>query len=87
MALLSNKHSYKWYIILSFIGIILIPSMIPSPTFKTISALGLGAICLLFEFLNLKNLDSKAENFKTESRQTWVLIMLTIILLVVNFLI
>ncbi|WP_435354547.1 hypothetical protein [Emticicia sp. SJ17W-69] len=61
--------------------------MIPSPMFKTVSAISLGVICLLFEFLNLKNLDSKAESFKSEARQTWILIGLTVILIVVNFLV
>ena len=84
MATLS-KPNYKWVIILTFIGIILVPSMMPSPTFKTVAVLGLGAICLFFEFLALKNINPVTENYKSESRQTLVLILLTIILLVVNF--
>lgn len=87
MGVLSSKQSHKWFIIISFIGIILVPSMMPSPTFKTVSVISLGAICLLFEFLNLKNLDSKSESFKSETRQTWLLIGLTVILVVVNFLV
>lgn len=87
MAILSNRQSYKWVIILTFIGIILVPGMMPSPMFKTITVLALGAVCLLFEFLSLKNLDSKTEDFKSEFRQTLLLIALTIILLVVNFLV
>ena len=84
MATLS-KPNYKWVIILTFIGIILVPSMMPSPTFKTVAVLGLGAISLFFEFLSLKNINSATKNFKAESRQTWVLILMTIILLVFNF--
>lgn len=88
MASLSNgrtSKSYKWFIILSFLGIIFVPGMMPSPTFKT-AALGvLGAICLLFEFLSLKNLNSSSDNFKSEFRQTLLLIALTIALLGVNF--
>ena len=87
MAILSNGQSYKWFIILSFLSLIIVPSMILSPTFKTIAVFGLGGICLLFEFLSLKNLNSKAESFKNEFRQTLVLIALTIILTVVNFLV
>jgi hypothetical protein len=87
MAILSQKQSYKWIIIVSFISIILVPSMIQSPTFKTTSVLGLGAVCLLFEFLSLKSLNSGIENYKSEVRQTLILIVLTIILIVVNFLV
>jgi hypothetical protein len=86
MAVLS-KQNYKWLIIIVFISIILVPSMIPSPTFKAIVIVALGALCLLFEFLSLKSLNSSAENFKSEFRQTLFLILVTIILLVVNFLV
>ena len=79
------KQNYKWVIIITFIGIILVPSMMPSPTFKTIALIAFGAVCLFFELLSLRSINSNAENFKSEYRQTLVLIMLTITLLVVNF--
>jgi heme/copper-type cytochrome/quinol oxidase subunit 4 len=84
MAALS-KQNYKWVIILTFIGIILVPSMVPSPTFKTIALIGLGVVCLFFELLSFRSLHSNDENFKSEYRQTLLLIILTITLLVVTF--
>lgn len=86
MAVLA-KQNYKWIIIVTFVGILFIPGMMPSALFKMIALVGLGSVCLIFEFLSLRNLDSKADDFKSEFRQTWLLIALTIILLVVNFLV
>ena len=86
MAALS-KQNHKWVIILTFISIIIVPGMLQSPMLKTIAVVGLGGICLLFEFLSLKNLSSSATNYKSEFRQTLLLIVLTVILLVVNFLV
>lgn len=86
MAALS-KQSYKWIIIVTFVGIILVPGIMPSAIFKTTSLVILGSICLLFEFLSLRNLDAKAVNYKSENRQTLLLILLTIILVGLNFIV
>jgi len=86
MALIA-KHSYKWFIILSFLGIIILPGQMPSPMLRTGTIVALGAICLLFEFITLTNINSATPNRKTELVQTWILIVLTILLLVVNFMV
>ncbi len=82
---LLKKQNYKWIIVLSFLGIIFVPGMLPSPTFKTPVLVVFGGICLICELLYLRSLDAKTENFKSDFRQTLALILFTIILLVVNF--
>lgn len=82
-----SNQNYKWIIILLFLGIIIIPSQISSPTIKN-GAIGvLGGLCLLFEILSLKSLKNGQEKYQTKFRQTVILFVLTILLLVVNFLI
>jgi membrane-bound ClpP family serine protease len=82
-----SNQNYKWIIILLFLGIIIIPSQISSPTIKS-AALGvLGGLCLIFEVLSLRSLKNTEEKYQAKFRQTVILFVLTILLLVVNFLI
>lgn len=85
MAVLS-KQSYRWIIVLTFLGIIILPGMMPSPTLRNTTLGTLGLICLIFQFLNLKVVDP-ARSRKTDVIQSWVLILFTVILLVVNFMV
>ncbi len=85
MAVLS-KQSYRWIIVLTFLGIIILPGMMPSPTLRN-STLGvLGLICLLCQFLNMRIADPE-RNRKTDIIQSWILFLFTIILLIVNFMV
>ncbi len=85
MALLS-KQSYRWIIVLSFLGIIVLPGLMPSPTFRNTILISLGLICLVCQFLNLSVVDPTRKR-KTDLIQSWVLIVLTIVLLIVNFMV
>ena len=85
MAVLS-KQSYRWIIVLTFLGIIILPGMMPSPTLRNTTLGALGLICLIFQFLNLKVVDP-GRSRKTDVVQSWVLILFTIILLIVNFMV
>lgn len=85
MAVLS-KQSYRWIIVLSFLAIIILPGMMPSPTLRNTTLGVVGAICLLFQFLNLNTVDPNRSR-KTDVIQSWVLILFTIILLIVNFMV
>ncbi|RFS14628.1 hypothetical protein [Emticicia sp. C21] len=81
-----SKQSYRWIIVLTFLAIIIVPGMMPSPTLRN-STLGvIGALCLLFQFLNLSVVDPN-RNRKTDIIQSWVLIFFTIILLIANFMV
>jgi membrane-bound ClpP family serine protease len=82
-----SNQNYKWIIILLFLGLVIVPAQIPSPMIKN-GAIGvLGGFCLLFEFLSLKSLKNSEEMYQTKFRQTSLLIVLTVLLLVVNFVI
>ena len=85
MAVLS-KQSYRWIIVLTFLGIIILPGMMPSPTLRNTTLAVLGLICLIFQFLNLSVADP-TRNRKTDVIQSWILILFTIILLIVNFMV
>jgi hypothetical protein len=84
MAALS-KQNYKWIIVIAFLGIIFVPGMMPAAIFKTISLVVFGAICLLFEILYLKEIPANAP--KSEKNQTLLLILVTIMLLGLNFMV
>jgi hypothetical protein len=84
MAALS-KQNYKWIIVITFLGIIFVPGLMPAAIFKTIALVVFGGICLLFEFLYLKDIPANAP--KSEKSQTILLIFLTIVLLGLNFII
>ncbi len=86
MTFLSNQN-FKWVIIVLFLGVIIAPAQMPSPTFKSIALGVLGGSCLFFEFLSLRSLKSSAENYRSEFRQTLLLIFLTVMLLIVNLVI
>jgi hypothetical protein len=47
----------------------------------------LGGLCLIFEVLSLRSLKNTEEKYQAKFRQTVILFVLTILLLVVNFLI
>ncbi|WP_064198475.1 MULTISPECIES: hypothetical protein [Emticicia] len=86
MTFLSNQN-YKWIIIILFLGVIIAPAQMPSPTFKSIALGVLGGGCIFFELLSLRSLKSSAENYRSEFRQTVLLIFLTAMLLIVNLVI
>jgi hypothetical protein len=85
MAVLS-KQSYKWIIVLTFLAIIIVPGMMPSPTLRNTTLGIVGGLCLIFQFLNLKVVNPERSR-KADIIQSWVLILFTIILLIVNFMV
>lgn len=80
---LSNQN-YKWVIILLFLGLVVVPFQLPSPTLKMGASIAFGGACIFFEFLSLKSLKAAEENLKAKTIQTILLIVLTGILLVLN---
>jgi len=81
-----SKQSYRWIIVLTFLAIIIVPGMMPSPTLRNVTLGVVGLICLLFQFLNLNTVDPNRSR-KADVIQSWVLILFTIILLIVNFMV
>lgn len=86
MTFLSSQN-FKWIIIVLFLGLIIAPAQMPSPTFKSIALGVLGGGCLFFEILSLRSLKNTTEKYRSEFRQTVLLIFLTIMLLIVNLVI
>lgn len=86
MTFLSSQN-YKWIIVVLFLGLVIVPAQMPSPTFKSIALGVLGGSCLFFEVLSLRSLKKNSENYRSEFRQTVLLIALTIMLLIVNLVI
>lgn len=86
MTFLSSQN-YKWIIVVLFLGLIIAPSQIPSPMFKSIALGVFGGGCLFFELLSLRSLKNSVENYQSQFRQTVLLIVLTILLLIVNLVI
>lgn len=86
MTFLSNQN-YKWIIIILFLGVIIAPAQMPSPTFKSIALGVLGGGCIFFELLSLRSLKNSSENYQSKFRQTVLLIFLTAMLLIVNLVI
>ncbi len=86
MTFLSSQN-FKWIIIVLFLGVVIAPAQMPSPTFKSIALGVLGGGCILFELLSLRSLKSSTENYRSEFRQTVLLIFLTAMLLIVNLVI
>lgn len=80
---LSNQN-YKWTIIFLFLGLVVVPFQLPSPTLKMGASIVFGGACIFFEFLSLKSLKAGDENLKGKTLQTIFLIVLTGILLVLN---
>ncbi len=80
---LSNQN-YKWTIILLFLGLVVVPFQLPSPSLKMGASVVFGGACIFFEFLSLKSLKVGEDNLKAKSLQTILLIVLTGILLVLN---
>lgn len=86
MTFLSNQN-YKWIIIVLFLGLVIAPAQIPSPMFKSITLGVFGGGCLFFELLSLRSLKNSSENYRSQFRQTVLLIVLTVLLLIVNLVI
>jgi len=86
MTFLSNQN-YKWIIVILFLGLVIAPAQISSPMFKSIALGVFGGGCLFFELLSLRSLKNNANNYRSEFRQTVLLIFLTIMLLIVNLVI
>jgi hypothetical protein len=82
-----SKQNFKWIIIVLFLGLVVAPAQIPSPMFKSIALGAFGGGCLFFELLSLKSLKNNADTYRSEFRQTVLLIFLTIMLLIVNLVI
>jgi hypothetical protein len=82
-----SNQNYKWIIIIFFLGLVIVPAQIPSPMIKNIAIGILGGLCLFFEVLSLRSLKNSDEMYQTKFRQTSLLIILTVLLLVVNFVI
>jgi hypothetical protein len=83
-----SKRSFVWIIVLSFLGIILLPGMVQSPSTRNIILAVFGSICLLFQFISMAIGGSNSErNPKTDRIQSIVLLILTVTLLIVNFLV
>lgn len=82
-----SAQNYKWIIIVLFLGLVIAPAQMPSPMFKSIALGVFGGGCLFFELLSLRNLKSSTEDYKSKFRQTVLLIVLTILLLIVNLVI
>lgn len=86
MTFLSSQN-FKWIIIVLFLGVVIAPAQMPSPTFKSMALGVLGGGCIFFELLSLRSLKKSAENYRSEFRQTILLIFLTAMLLIVNLVI
>lgn len=86
MTFLSNQN-YKWIIVVLFLGLVIAPAQMPSPMFKSIALGVFGGGCLFFELLSLKSLKNNSHKYRSEFRQTVLLIFLTIMLLIVNLVI
>ncbi|MFN3490120.1 MAG: hypothetical protein ACK4YV_13355 [Emticicia sp.] len=86
MTFLSSQN-YKWIIVVLFLGLIVVPALIPSPMFKSIALGVFGGGCLFFELLSLRSLEKNAKNYRSEFRQTVLLFVLTVMLLIVNLVI
>lgn len=86
MASISTQN-YRWIIVILFLGLIIAPAQVQSPTIKIAIVVAFGGGCLLFELLSLKSLSSNEVKYKSKFTQTLILIALTILLLVVNFVI
>ena len=76
-----KQENYKWIVFLSFLALIFVPKQMPIDSAKWALIIIFGLICLFFEYVSLKN------STKGESRQTYLLMLLTIVMAVVNFLI
>ena len=86
MTFLSHQN-YKWIIIILFLGLVIIPAQIPSPNFKSIALAIFGGGSLFFEMLSLRSLNRNETEYRTNFKQTILLIVLTVLLLVVNLVI
>jgi hypothetical protein len=86
MTFLSNQN-YKWILVVLFMGLIFAPAQIPSPMIKSIALGVFGGGCLFFGLLSLRSLKKNADNYRSEFRQTALLILLTVMLLIVNLVI
>jgi hypothetical protein len=72
MTLSANR--LKWIIIISFLALIFLPGQMPAAIIKKI-AIGLcGAICVIFQLINLKN----SSNAKNDRLQSILLLLITI---------
>jgi hypothetical protein len=76
-----KPESYKWIVLISFLALIFLPKQMPLDWLKWIITILFGLICLIFEFASLKN------STKGEARQTYLLMLFTVIMAVVNFLV
>ncbi len=86
MTFLSSQN-YKWVIVVLFLGLVIAPAQMPSPMFKSITLGVFGGGCLFFQLLSLRSLKNNTENYQSQFRQTVLLIVLTIMLLIVNLVI
>lgn len=74
-----QKRNYKWFVIIPFFLMMLLPSLMPSQTLGDIAVVACGLIAISFEFLSFKTAQTK-----TESIQNIILFVLTISLILVS---
>lgn len=81
MTLSANR--LKWIIIISFLALVFLPGQMPAAILKKI-AIGLcGAICVIFQLINFKNIT----NQKGDRFQTIFLLLITIGMIVAYLLV
>ncbi len=80
MTLSANK--LKWTIIISFLALVFLPGQMPAAVLKQIAIGVCGAICVLFQFINLKNANTKSNRI-----QSIILLLITIGMIVAYYLV
>jgi uncharacterized membrane protein YeaQ/YmgE (transglycosylase-associated protein family) len=78
MTLSANR--LKWIIIISFLALVFLPGQMPAAILKKITIGLCGAICVIFQLMNLKNINSKSDRF-----QSIFLLFITIGMIVAYF--
>jgi hypothetical protein len=75
------KKNYKWIVLISFLALIFVPKLMPITSLKWGVIIITTVLCLFFEFASLKDATQK------ETKQTWLLMVLTVAMAVVNIMI
>lgn len=88
MAFLTKKENFKWVIIITFFGLVFLPGKVPPLPALKFSVVGvMGGLCLLYQLFYLKNVAPTTETPKSDTRQTLILMLLTIGVIVAYFVI
>jgi hypothetical protein len=75
------KKNYKWIVLISFLALIFLPKQMPIASLKWAVIILTTALCIYFEFISLKDAN------KSETKQTYLLMVLTLAMAVVNIMI